>query len=255
MASRQASILSNNLRVFSQTNTLISNSSECEKTLEAAVKIAIDYANDIKPGGNIYFRKTISLAELKQQLGLQHTQKDLKTFINPDGGFVFWEYNGKHYPILISEDKYQGTNDNRHIEGLSRQATGNAIERAGKNINAVKPLFMDKYEIFPYALFCAGCDFHSTETIATRVEGINCYKPNHYIDVTETHENKEQYIIDNILMNIDIKKWYGEFAASTFIKAHKWNELPNGSSKWSIDERAMILKYIVKAAMVYYDTY
>ena len=187
-------------------------------------------------------------------IGVPINERDNKTFINPDGGFVFWEYNGKNYPILISEDKYQGTNDNRFNDGLGRQATGNAIERAGKNINAVKPLFMDKYDVFPYALFCAGCDFHATETISTRVEGINCFKPNHYIDIKTKDDNMEQYIIDNILMNIDVKKWHGEFAASTFIKAHKWNELPNGSSKWNVSERTMILKYIIKQAMIYYNT-
>ena len=60
MASRQSAILSNSLRVYSQSNSLIANSSESEKSLERAVKNAMDYANEIKPGGKIYFRKTIS---------------------------------------------------------------------------------------------------------------------------------------------------------------------------------------------------
>ena len=253
--SSQSNTLSNSLRTFSATNSLLTNSIPSEKSLESAVAIAIKYANDIKPGGKIYFRKTISLSELKTMIGIVPNAKDSRTYIQPDGGFVFWEYMGKHVPILISEDKHQGTNDNRFNDGLGRQSTGNAIERAGKNINAVKPLFMDKYNIYPYALFCAGCDFHSSETISTRIEGINCFKGNHYLEVTSENddEKNEQYIVDNILMNIDIKKWHGEFAASTFIKAHKWNELPNGASKWNVNERSMILKYIVKQAMVYYD--
>ena len=255
MSRSQSTTLSNSLRTFSANNSLLTNSIPSEKSLESAVAIAIKYANDIKPGGKIYYRKTISLSELKTMIGIEPNEKDSSRTIQPDGGFVFWEYMGKHVPILISEDKYQGSNDNRHINNLPKQATGNAIERAGKNINAVKPLFMNKYDIFPYALFCAGCDFHSSETISTRIEGINCFKGNHYLEVTSENddEKNEQYIVDNILMNIDIKKWHGEFAASTFIKAHKWNELPNGASKWNINERSMILKYIVKQAMVYYD--
>lgn len=53
-----------------------------------------------------------------------------RSSIKPDGGFLWLvDLAGAKYPILISEVKNQGTNDKRAVEGLAKQAKGNAIER------------------------------------------------------------------------------------------------------------------------------
>ena len=74
--------------------------------------------------------------------------------LKPDGG-VIWMDN--KYPILISEMKRQGTNNERIKEGKDKQATGNAIERLGKNLIGFKCLFENE-DILPFICFCWGCD-------------------------------------------------------------------------------------------------
>ena len=57
--------------------------------------------------------------------------------IRPDGGILYIEGrrgDPLRYPILIGEAKNQGTNGARVLEGLPKQAKGNAIERLGKNL-------------------------------------------------------------------------------------------------------------------------
>lgn len=77
-----------------------------------------------------------------------------KRSLQPDGG-VIWMDN--KYPILISEMKRQGTNDERKIEGKNKQAVGNAIERLGKNLIGFKCLY-ENDAILPFICFCWGCD-------------------------------------------------------------------------------------------------
>ena len=72
------------------------------------------------------------------------------------------------YPILIAEVKNQGTNDRRALEGLPKQAKGNAIERLGKNLIGLRAALM-REAIFPFVCFGYGCDFESTSTILDRV--------------------------------------------------------------------------------------
>lgn len=72
----------------------------------------------------------------------------------PDGG-VIWMDN--KYPILISEMKRQGTNDERLEEGKAKQASGNAIERLGKNLIGYKVLY-EQEDILPFICFLWGCD-------------------------------------------------------------------------------------------------
>lgn len=90
--------------------------------------------------------------------------------IRPDGGCVFLvskdvsntedmiNSNSFFYPVLISEAKRQGTNDIREQNLLKKQATGNAIERLGKNISFVKTA-MGAERIVPFVCFGHGCDF------------------------------------------------------------------------------------------------
>ena len=74
--------------------------------------------------------------------------------LQPDGG-VIWMDN--KYPILISEMKRQGTNNEREKEGKDRQAVGNAIERLGKNLKGFDCLY-ENDDILPFICFCWGCD-------------------------------------------------------------------------------------------------
>ena len=103
-----------------------------------------------------------------------------------------------------------------------------------------------KYEIFSYVIFASGCDFHSTETIAKRIEMLNMGIPNHYIGIaTTTTEEQIQERIDVIILSINVKKICGKSVVSVFVKAHKWNEMKHGSSMWKKDEQVQILKKVI----------
>ncbi|MFB5029699.1 MAG: hypothetical protein WJU30_00240 [Candidatus Phytoplasma pruni] len=52
----------------------------------------------------------------------------------------------------MSEVKRQGTNDKLKDEGKPKQARGNAVERLGKNLTAIKSMFMHEL-IAPFVCF------------------------------------------------------------------------------------------------------
>ena len=79
--------------------------------------------------------------------------------------------NGIKHPILVSEEKQQGTNDLRINEGLSKQSKGNAVERLAKNLKVIELLFSNE-KINPFICFLQGCDFHPTESIVDRAKSI-----------------------------------------------------------------------------------
>jgi type II restriction enzyme len=89
--------------------------------------------------------------------------------MRPDGGILsIVDKNGETYPILIAEKKNQGTNDLRALEGLTKQAKGNAIERLGKNVIGFRTA-MKTESIFPFVCFGDGCDFADDSSILDRV--------------------------------------------------------------------------------------
>jgi len=93
--------------------------------------------------------------------------------IRPDGGVLsILDEHGNEFPILIPEKKNQGTNDARLLEGLKRQAQGNAIERLGKNVIGLKTALLSE-GIFPFVCFGDGCDFF---------EGSKSDKPSSILD-------------------------------------------------------------------------
>jgi hypothetical protein len=174
--------------------------------------------------------------------------------MKPDGGILFAVSGEKRIPILIVEDKVQGTNDNLFEQKKKRQATGNAIERGAKNIRGAEMLFAG-LEIFPYVMFASGCDFHSTETIAKRIEMMNMGFPNHYIEMATTITQEQvQLKIDAIIPSINVKKICGKSIASVFVKAHKWDEMKHGSSLWQKDEQVKILKKIIDKVLESFPT-
>ena len=89
--------------------------------------------------------------------------------IIPDGGILYLVKNGEKFPLVIAEIKRQGTNKERLQEGKAKQATGNAIERLGKNLIGIRTM-MNYEEITPFVCFGWGCDFavDSPETLTVR---------------------------------------------------------------------------------------
>jgi hypothetical protein len=222
-----------------------------EKTLNEAIKEILVYASEkaIKAGGEIKYKKTISLYECQEYFhasGGPPPNPENKSFsMKPDGGIIIFKKNNIEYPILISEDKVQGTNDILHENGKKRQATGNAIERGAKNIRGAEMIFSNM-DIFPYVLFASGCDFHSSETIAKRIEMMNMGKPNNKIEINPTTTDNEIKVeLDKIIDSIDIRKVKGISLASVFVKTHKWNEMPHGSSAWKREEIVKICKKVI----------
>lgn len=89
--------------------------------------------------------------------------------IKPDGGILsIVDKKDRQYPILITEKKNQGTNVDRILKGLSRQAQGNAIERLGKNVIGLRTALLSE-GIFPFVCFGDGCDFEKGSSILDRV--------------------------------------------------------------------------------------
>jgi hypothetical protein len=228
------------------------DSKNTEKKMKKAILRTHEYASDkFKMYGTIMYEKTISLYDLKscfyekyKKEGYEFPQQDAKrSYFQPDGGILFLnKYNGEKIPLLIAEDKVQGTNDIRYEEGLNRQSTGNAVERGAKNMKMAEMLF-DSCNHYSYALFSSGCDFHKSETIAMRLEGMNWGIPNHYIDVEENNIDEN---IDFIIKKINVKKRFGgKCLANIFIKSHKWDKMKHGSSNWTEDEYFKIMKCMI----------
>lgn len=107
-----------------------------------------------------------------------------KRRLEPDGG-VIWMDN--KYPILITEAKHQGTNTERIAEGKKKQATGNAIERLGKNLIGFRVLYHND-SILPFICFCSGCDFEENQqTVLCKLYTMNEFQTINkiYLDISD----------------------------------------------------------------------
>lgn len=98
----------------------------------------------------LYFKHIETYAGRKFNINYDYSKRSLC----PDGGIIWMDNN---YPILISEMKRQGTNNERKKEGKEKQAVGNAIERLGKNLVGFNCLY-ENDDILPFICFCWGCD-------------------------------------------------------------------------------------------------
>lgn len=156
------------------------------------------------------------------------------TTIKPDGGLVWVKINNKKYYILVPEQKQQGTNDKRLLEGKPKQGRGNAIERLGKNVIAIEILFGDE-DITPLVAFLQGCDFFDEEsTIPDRVRIIAKFQPLNQINLYKKQLQK-----------------YNWSAGSFFMRGHSINEEPK-TSDWTFDEMSTILLDITTQSIEYY---
>lgn len=125
------------------------NAKEASETLILILK-------DLFPEHNFELKSYLYFSEIEKyterNFNLNYNYANRK--LAPDGGIIWMD---KKYPILISEMKRQGTNNERVAEGKNKQAVGNAIERLGKNLIGFKTLY-EKEDILPFVCFCWGCD-------------------------------------------------------------------------------------------------
>lgn len=248
------------IAMHNEGRTLIDDSSISESNLNGAMVQIIQHAQEQVgyrfPNANVTHLKKITLYDLqceffKSGCGGVPDDHNKTVFIRPDGGIITVSIDGTNYPLLIAEDKVQGTNDLRMSEHKNKQATGNAIERGAKNIRTCEMLCAH-LTYFPYLLFASGCDFHSSETISKRIEMMNMGTPNHYIELSPNTINEEvDLAVDKIVHTIDIrKKWGNKYCIATaLVKAHKWDEMPHRASLWKKEEYVRICNKAIDKAI------
>ena len=220
---------------------LNTDSKKSEKILTHASRLIIRYVKR-KYGKDVKWIKEMKIDDVSARVpGIPHFN-DKRCSFKPDGGIMFIDDK----VLLISEDKKQGSNDILFARGEKKQGTGNAVERALKNINIAETLCLPQ-STFPYVIFAAGCDLHHSETISGRIKAANNCYPINYREVTSSKRKS----IRNILMNsdIDVRKrhmWDTKLSVFTpFFSGHKYNEMPHGSSDFSLIEVYVLLKRVI----------
>jgi type II restriction enzyme len=130
----------------------------------------------------------IYLSEITAHLRRSYPEIEFKHFFEtsyllPDGGILsIVDREGHKHVVLISEAKRQGTNDLRALEGLPKQAKGNAIERLGKNLIGLRA-WLSTENILPFVVFGEGVDFDDTSSILDRVSTLAMFAPLNQIEV------------------------------------------------------------------------
>lgn len=155
-----------------------------DRDIVVAIKAVVDTLEQKYPELTFEHQKTMKLVDIIAVLSRQypeyagHFGKPLSTsFISPDGGFLFaTNKQGERRIILVSEVKRQGTNDARKLEGLPKQAMGNAIERLGKNLIGIRTIFKNE-GVLPFICFGNGHDFKEGSSILDRVLTMNEFFP------------------------------------------------------------------------------
>lgn len=143
-----------------------------DKDMKNCALATVNILQEIMPEHNFSVKWTLPFSKIAEFRGLSLTPQFKDRKILPDGG-VIWMDN--KYPILISEVKHQGTNKERQLEGKPIQATGNAIERYGKNLIGLQTMF-SKEKILPAVVFCWGCDFADEQTtVLSKLYTMNCF--------------------------------------------------------------------------------
>ncbi|ENY53618.1 Type II restriction modification system endonuclease [Metamycoplasma alkalescens 14918] len=210
-------------QIFNYTKTgsdyLNKNSSKQEKILKTVVNSLILNLKQKYPSLEFELKNKIYLSEIASELNDFEQQKIFSpffqtTFISPDGGCLFLidKPTNKQYPILISEMKHQGSNS---------AIKGNAIERLGKNVIALRSYYI-KHEILPFVAFCSGSDFNT----------------------------KESKIIDRL-------STIAQFSPLNKINLFKFNSVNPGSyfckeSEWNFDEMYQICEEIATRSILYF---
>lgn len=198
---------------------------------QVSVKILTDLKNKY-PELTFGLDKRLHSSEIEKKVSDQVTAGK-NTYLSPDGGLLWVQIGGEKRYILISEQKRQGTNDQRYLDGLPLQAIGNAAERVGKPLNDMKSYFCNE-KIIPFIVFFQGCDFHETEsTIPDRMRGIFGYLPQNTINLFKIYKG-------------DLP-----LAGSYYMRGHSYKELP-GTSDWKFDEMFLPMFEIAETSLKYY---
>lgn len=165
-----------------------------EKDLTISVYSAIEYLRDKYKNIKFSLKKSYNLSNIVDPLKEEYPKYDFRNVnstskIRPDGGFIIAEINGKEHIIAISEMKYQ------------KSITGNAFERAAKNISVCRDIMNGK-KYFPYILFIQGKIIHAKNLIDRIVSMNYNIKENQIIVVEENYNIRPFTLI--IKENIDI---------------------------------------------------
>lgn len=150
-------------------------------------------------------------------------------YIEPDGGVLYLNRLGDESyrrVILVSEMKHQGTNTRRQQEGRRRQATGNAIERFGKNLAAIRA-FTNYETITPFVLFCWGEDFVDSLTVRSKLVAMN-----------EFYKLNTTYV----------RKRDGDTTHRSFAPISMWYQ----ESEWTVPDLFVRLLEVANAALTTY---
>ena len=189
-----------------------------ERGLQESVLLIKSELESMFPELNFTYQKKLHLSEIAEKLGKTSWKPASKDpYVSPDGGLLFLEWNGVRYPILISEAKKQGTNDERFLEGKDKQGRGNGIERAYKNALAFSQ-YNEKLDYNPYVIFACGCDFDKDSSIIDRLWHLTRFEP----------------------MNTNLSL-FNEDVTSVYLKGHHYTEGPNF---WTVSEIYEVMKEI-----------
>jgi type II restriction enzyme len=140
-----------------------------DSEIKVVVKNVLSKLKEKYPTVQFGIDQKMMVRDIEKMVNSTNFTTSKETYIKPDGGFMWMKLNGKKYYILISEQKRQGTNDVRLIEGKAPQGNGNAAERLGKNVIGIEMMFQEE-DIFPFIVFLQGCDFYDEEsTIGDRI--------------------------------------------------------------------------------------
>lgn len=193
-----------------------------DQTIKAAVKELVQLLIENYPEHSFEIKNDLTFTQIKNysKINIDNTFDYSRRKLIPDGG-VIWMDN--KYPILITEMKHQGTNNERQQEGLHRQAVGNAIERLGKNLRGFEVLYQND-DILPFICFCWGCDF-SEDTVIAKLLTMNCFQP-----------------INQTYTNID-----------TFKRSKPFNIFTKIEEAWTVDEMVDKMIDIVEYSINYYE--
>lgn len=165
----------------------------------------LEFENSIKISDMIEFIK-------RKSNRTEFYMYDDKRAIFPDGGIIYLVDDKENikYPLVIAEVKHQGTNNERIKEGKKAQPTGNAIERLGKNLTAIKA-YMHYENITPFVCFGHGCDFaEDSKTVLTKIWCLNEFYEINKIYVNKRDNDKDHGGFSPVSMYFREEPWTTE---------------------------------------------
>lgn len=147
----------NDLRAQRLNAVINSRSKKQEKSLLRSLLEVVTRLDAKFPGIKLHHTTSWRLKDVVEKLSREFPHVDFfyrfeTSAMRPDGGILsLIDKTTETYPILITEKRNQGTNDLRALEGKTKQAKGNAIERLGKNVIGFRTA-MKTESIFPFQI-------------------------------------------------------------------------------------------------------